>query len=288
MLNVTYLSVSGVRSAVHDSGPRDASEAVVFVHGNPGPMDDWETLVPSTSGFARAIAIDMPGFGRADHPRTFDFTLEGYARHLGGLLEQLGVRRAHLVLHDFGGGWGLRWAVDHPAALASLTLINTGFMPGYRWHKFARIWQTPVLGELFQLVASSSSIRRVMNANNPKPFPRQFTDRVTSYADWNQKRAVLDLYRSCKDVEASLGAIVAPASWSDLPVCVVWGERDPYLPASYAERQKEVFPRAQVRVLPGLGHWPFIDDPETVKACVLPFLQAQVGSARADAPAVAG
>jgi pimeloyl-ACP methyl ester carboxylesterase len=53
----------------------------------------------------------------------------GYAAHLQGALAQLGVTRAHLVLHDFGGPWGLQWAVDHPDAHASTTLINPPALP---------------------------------------------------------------------------------------------------------------------------------------------------------------
>lgn len=117
--------VDGVRCAVHDSGPADRGEAVVFVHGNPGPMDDWAELAPAVAGFARVIAMDMPGFGRAERPRSFDHSVVGHARFLGLLLDQLGVEHAHLVLHDFGGPWGLRWALDHPDRLASLTFINT-------------------------------------------------------------------------------------------------------------------------------------------------------------------
>src|SRR5581483_9339188 len=144
------------------------SEAVVFVHGNPGAMDDWEGLVPDAAKLARVAAMDMPGYGRADHPRRFDYTVEGYARHLGGVLDQLGVRRAHLVLHDFGGPWGLQWAADHPGSLASLTLINTGIVRGYKWHLFARIWQTPILGELFQLVATARMFEASLKRSNPK------------------------------------------------------------------------------------------------------------------------
>jgi pimeloyl-ACP methyl ester carboxylesterase len=50
----------------------------------------------------------------------------GYAAHLGRCLEALGITRAHLVLHDFGGPWGLAWAATHPAAFASATLVNIG------------------------------------------------------------------------------------------------------------------------------------------------------------------
>jgi hypothetical protein len=43
-------------------------------------------------------------------------------------------------MHDFGGPWGLGWAASNPKGVASITCINTGALPGYRWHYLARIW----------------------------------------------------------------------------------------------------------------------------------------------------
>ncbi|MGH3823152.1 MAG: alpha/beta fold hydrolase [Pseudonocardiaceae bacterium] len=116
--------IGGVRSPYLHAGPVDADEAVVFVHGNPGPAQDWRRLVARTGAFARAIAPDLPGYGAADKPERFDYTVAGYARHLDGILQRLGIRRAHLVLHDFGGPWGLTWAVSHPDSFASVTLVK--------------------------------------------------------------------------------------------------------------------------------------------------------------------
>ncbi|HEY6424396.1 MAG TPA: alpha/beta fold hydrolase [Pseudonocardiaceae bacterium] len=94
------VTVGGIRSPYLHAGPAGAAEAVVFVHGNPGPAADWRRLVARTGTFARAVAPDLPGYGGADKPDRFDYTLDGYARHLGGILDQLGVHRAHLVPHD--------------------------------------------------------------------------------------------------------------------------------------------------------------------------------------------
>jgi pimeloyl-ACP methyl ester carboxylesterase len=84
--------------------------------------------------FGRAVALDMPGFGQADKPDSFEYTVSGYARHLGGCLAELGISRVHLVMHDFGGPWGLAWAVEHPDAFASATIVNSGVWPDYGWH----------------------------------------------------------------------------------------------------------------------------------------------------------
>jgi pimeloyl-ACP methyl ester carboxylesterase len=74
--------------------------------------------------FSRCVAPDMPGFGRSARPDDFDCTVAGYANHLG-------VARAHRVLHDFDGPWGLAWALGNPTALASLTLIDAGVLPDF-------------------------------------------------------------------------------------------------------------------------------------------------------------
>src|SRR5438045_1436924 len=86
-----------------------------------GSTWDGERLVGRVGACARAVALDMPGFGQADKPKTgFEYTVAGYAAHLGAALDELGITRAHLVLHDFGGPWGLAWAVDHPDTFASV------------------------------------------------------------------------------------------------------------------------------------------------------------------------
>lgn len=75
-----WVIVGGVRSPYLHAGPADAADAVVFVHGNPGPAAGWRRLVARTGTFARAIAPDMPGYGGADKPDRFDYTVDGYWR----------------------------------------------------------------------------------------------------------------------------------------------------------------------------------------------------------------
>ena len=269
------VTVAGVRSPVIDLGPR-SSEAVVFVHGNPGSSLDWEDLARDVVAFGRAVAIDMPGYGRADRPDGFDYTVHGYARHLDGALQQLGILRAHLVLHDFGGPWGLAWAVSHPRQVASLTLINVGVMPDYRWHYLARLWRTPILGELFMAATTRAGFRLLLTHGNPRGLPRAFVDRMFDQFDAGTRRAVLRLYRSTSDFMAMANATRQSLGPLSLPVLVVWGACDPYVPVRYAEQQREVFPRADVKVLADSGHWPFADNPEAVARAVIPFLRAQL------------
>jgi len=273
-LSTVTVAVQGVASPVLTSGDPDAREAVVFVHGNPGPKEDWEALMRRAGEFARSVAPDMPGFGAADHPADFDYTSGGYARHLAGILDQLRIDRVHLVVHDFGGPWGLVWAVEHPDAFASVTLINTGVLLDYRWHRLARIWRTPGLGDLFMATTTRAGVRMVVGHDNPRLSPSAVDRIYEASRPRHTKRAVLKLYRATP--ASAMGALRAPLRELDRPALVVWGTTDAYIPWQQAERQLESFPSARIELLEGLGHWPFAEDPARVSEAVIPFLRAQV------------
>lgn len=277
-------TVGGVRSPGIEAGPPGDREAAVFVHGNPGAALDWQDLVARVGEFGRAVALDMPAFGDADRPRDFDHTTFGYAAHLGGALRELGVERAHLVLHDFGGPWGIVWAAGQPDALASATLIDSGFLRDYEWHSLARRWRTPVLGELIQLVTTRRLFGRVLNAGGGRPLPEHFLDRLYGHLDRAQKRAVLELYRSVDRPSLLLELLGDQFRQLNRPALVVWGRHDPFLPLEHAAGNLEAFPRAQMVVLENSGHFPFADDPEGTAAVVVPFLREQMAlDARGDA-----
>jgi pimeloyl-ACP methyl ester carboxylesterase len=273
-LTTESVAVNGVRSPILQAGSRDRGEAVVFVHGNPGPAADWRGLLSQTGEFARAVAPDMPGYGGADKPRGFRYTVDGYADHLGGLLDALDISRAHLVLHDFGGPWGLAWAARNPEAFASATLINTGLLPDYEWHRYARIWRTPVVGELFQVTATRGAFRMLLGRENPR-LQRDAIDGLYDAArGWPTKRAVLKLYRA-SPAKSMRGPIEELAALNR-PALVLWGTDDAYLPWQLADRQRMAFPSARIELLEGLGHWPFHEDPARIAELVIPFLRAQV------------
>ncbi|MFL5899432.1 MAG: alpha/beta fold hydrolase [Solirubrobacterales bacterium] len=267
------LLAGGTRTRLLQAGPTEASEAVVFVHGNPGSADDWERLVGAAAGAGRrALAFDLPDFGETIAPDGFEHTAIGYATFLGEALKQLEVERAHLVLHDFGGPIGLVWVAMNPDALGSITLIDTGILPGYEWHSLARIWRAPVLGELLQATATRGAFRFLLNRNEPRGLPREFVEAMYDHYDRRTRRAVLALYRDTDDPGSAAPELTRLLAPRDIPALVIWGEHDAYLPSSYAARQREAFPSADVHVLPASGHWPFADAPETVARLLCEFL----------------
>jgi pimeloyl-ACP methyl ester carboxylesterase len=272
------LAVGGVQVPLIEAGPQDAGEAVVFVHGNPGSSSDWTALVEATGELGRAVAVDMPGFGKAPVPPGFDYQVSSYAGFLQQALEALGIERVDLVVHDFGGPFGLYWGLQHPDAWKSVVLINVGVMPGYEWHSMAKRWRTPVLGELVQAWIPRSAWRRTMQKSSPRGLPPEFVDKMYDDYDRDTRRTVLRLYRRTPDpgqTAAELGAAMAQLR---RPALVVWGAADPFIGVKYAERQREFFDVQDVVILEDSGHWPFQDDPQRVAGAVLPFLRRQLGA----------
>ena len=160
-------------------------------------------------------------------------------------------------------------------------LLNTGALPGYRWHALARVWRARGLGEAFNATTTRAGFRMLMRRGQRTPLPAAFVDRMYDDFDRGTRRAVLELYRSVADVAESgrqLSALLAPL---DRPALVLWGDGDPYIGVEHAERQRLAFPRADVRILEGAGHWPFVDRPAEVAAALLAHLDRGGDAGRA-------
>jgi pimeloyl-ACP methyl ester carboxylesterase len=221
------------------------------------------------------VAWDVPGFGHADKPWDGPYTTAGAARFINDMLDHLGIRRAHLVLHDFGGPWALTWAAAHTDRLASVALIDTGVLTGYIPHAQALVWAAPVAGELDMAATTRPTFHASIQAQNPRPMPAAFLDRMYDDFDRRTRCAVLSYYRDAITLseEAQLEAQQAEFAKLKIPALVIWGADDPYEPARQAENQRKSFPAAEVHVLPHTGHWPFIDEPTTTRSLLVSFLR---------------
>ncbi|NMM91829.1 hypothetical protein B2J88_47420 [Rhodococcus sp. SRB_17] len=271
MLEKLQVVVGGARIPVLTNMADGTGDIVCFVHGNPGAGSDWGPLLEKTAEFARVIAPDMPGFGDSERRADQDFTVDSQAAVLDGVLEHLDAARVHLVLHDFGGPWGLTWAAGNPEKVASVTIIDTGINREARWNGFAKLWRTPVIGELVQLMMTRRVNRSIIGKKNPELPEKWLNEIVNHAAPRSTKRAVLKMYRSLElpELEARLTGKLRNL---DVPALVVWGGADPFISVDLAQQQLKSFPGAKVEIVPGTGHWPWLDDPQSVEKVVIPFL----------------
>jgi len=277
-LRESVLEVGSVRTPLIEAGRQEETEGILFVHGNPGSSTDWSALVEAAGDLGRAVAFDMPGFGGAVRPAGFKADVGSYAEFIEQARRALGLERVHLVVHDFGGPFGLIWGLQHPEDWASVALINVGVMPGYTWHTMARRWRTPVLGELVQAWIPRSGWRRAMARANPKGLPPAFVDKMYDDYDRETRRTVLELYRATPDPGETAEMIGAAIGGLHKPALVIWGAKDPFVGVKYAEGQREYFEVENLVVLPESGHWPFQDDPDAVREALLGFLGGRLAA----------
>jgi pimeloyl-ACP methyl ester carboxylesterase len=240
---------------------------VVLVHGVPETPAVWEPLV-ALLGRTDVETPRLPGFG-VPSPVGFGATKEEYVAWLVAELERIGAAGpVDLVGHDWGGGFVVRVVSTRPDLVRSW-VVDAGAIgdPGFEWHDFAKIWQTPGEGEEFfaqQLATPTDESATVFEAFG---VPTDRARALAGWADEEMARCILALYRSAVDVGAEWGPDFQkiPA-----PGLALLPTEDPFLSATGSRRAAR---RAGVEVveLEGLGHWWMLQDPGRGAAALTEF-----------------
>ncbi|MFI4990816.1 MAG: alpha/beta fold hydrolase [Solirubrobacterales bacterium] len=253
----------GVKGGSAAGAPQTDVAVPLYLHGVPDSSDELLDFLARSGG----LAPDLPGFGRSGKPGSLSFTIEEYADFLESFLALVGVERVQLVVHDWGAV-GLAFAQRHPERVERLVVINAvPFLPGYRWHRTARVWRTPLLGELSMGSINRRVLRLISRESNatPGPMPDSWIDSVLAHFDQGTQRAILRLYRSSPPERlAAAGEQLAALG---VPSLVVWGMRDPYIPARFGKAYADVLD-GELLELPDAGHWPWLDRPDVVDRVV--------------------
>jgi pimeloyl-ACP methyl ester carboxylesterase len=231
----------------------------LYVHGVPTSSEDWVPLLARGGG----LAPDLFGFGRSGKGGQLDFSLEGIAAFVERFLDEIvELERVKLVVHDWGAA-ALAFAMRAPERVERLVVIDAvPLLPGYRWHRIARVWRTPFVGELAMGLTFEWTMRRAFQRAFAEPVPDAFVRAAWRAFDQGTQRSILRLYRSAP--EESLARAGAELERIDCPALVVWGALDPYIPARFAQQYAERLPGGRVEVVPNAGHWPWVDRADLV------------------------
>jgi haloalkane dehalogenase len=231
-----FREFDGLRLAHLDEGE---GPPVVFFHGEPTWSFLWRKVIPPVreAGF-RCLAPDLPGFGRSDKPVDMDwYTYDRHVEAVAPLLEELDLRQATFVVHDWGGPVGLRLAVEHPERVARLVILDTGLFTGHQrmtdaWIAFRdfvqRTEDLPV-GFLVRGACRHDPGDDVIAAYEA-PYPN-----AESKAGARAFPLMLPTTPEAPGAEA--GRRVLEALREDTrPKLVLWADSDPVLPVSTGER----------------------------------------------------
>jgi haloalkane dehalogenase len=250
-----YREVDGLRLAHIDEGE---GAPVIFVHGEPTWSFLWRKVIPPVrdAGF-RCVAPDLAGFGGSDKPT--DIGWYSYDRHselAASLLEDLDLRGATIVVHDWGGPIGLRLAVEHAERIERIVILDTGLFTGHQrmseaWQAFRdfveRTEDLPV-GFLVKGACKNDPGEDVIAAYDA-PYPN-----IASKAGARAFPLLIPQTTDAPGAEA--GQRVHEALKQDKrETLMLWADSDPVLPLSTGELFAESIGREKPRTIPDAGHF---------------------------------
>ncbi len=250
-----FTRFDGLRLAHLDEG---SGPPVWFMHGEPTWSYLWRgVLAPVVAAGFRAIAPDLPGFGRSDKPIDPDwYTYDRHTEAMAALLDELDLRGATMVVHDWGGAIGLRLAIEHAERFDRLVILDTGLATGHQrmsdtWLAFrdfvARTEDLPV-SMLIDRGCQTELSPEVLAAYDA-PFPNA--------ASKAGARAFPRLVPTEPDAPgAATGRrLLAALRDDDRPMLALWADADPVLPLELGRRFCEAIGRGEPEVIAGAGHF---------------------------------
>jgi len=250
---------------VHD-GPRQAPP-LLLIHGSGASGGFWGPVVPALAGRHHVIRVDLPGCGQSPPAPSYDVPAQ--AGQVAALLDDHGLRHVPVVGHSSGGYVATALAERRPDLVGSLSLISSGPSPDalLRQPFILRALLAPPLGPLIWPRRSDAMIRKGIGATAARPvdLPDDVVADVRNIT-YRVMRTVLrqnTAYIAERSVPERLAAL-------GIPVQVIFGAADPRWEPSSAHRYDAV-PDARVELLPGVGHLPMLEAPETVGELLLGF-----------------
>lgn len=240
---------------------------LLLIHGMAGTCKNWRSVVEPLAKTHTVIAPDFPGHGESA-PGGGDYSLGSLAAWLRDLLLALGHERATLVGHSLGGGVAMQFAYQFPEMVERLVLVASGGL-GPEVSPLLRAAALPGADLFISATASigqraGSAIGRGLGAIGMRPSAdiAEVARGYASLSDANRRKAFLATLRAVVGTEGQLVAAVDRLYLAEeLPLLIVWGERDPIIPVEHAYEAHDALPGSRLEVFEDAGHLPQLEDP---------------------------
>ena len=269
-----FAEVEGVPIHYQEAGDPNAPP-LILIHGFVSSTLVWsEVFLPLAAAGFRVIAPDLLGYGYSGKPNHWDYTIEGQAQMIAGLMSRLEIDRATLVGSSYGGAVAATVALDHAERVDRLVLIGAVTNDAPKKFLLLRATSSPVLGDVLGPLLLGS--RRVLRLRMKKSYYRQgraldekkLASRHHGLSTVNTQRAVL---RTLRRWHAEY--IQREAHLIKQPTLLIWGENDPEIPLSDGERLRDSMPNARLIVFRDCGHLPQEEFPQQFVQVVAGFFK---------------
>ncbi|MCX2946713.1 alpha/beta fold hydrolase [Lentzea sp. NEAU-D7] len=242
---------------------------VVLIAGGAQWQHSYRDTIPALAEHHTVYAVDLPSQGYTEAAEDFSYEIPAMADAIGTFLDAVGLRKASLVGHSWGGAWSLSFAERHPERVDRLVLMDS---PGLDEEPAAQtaLFGVPVVGEAAVKLMRRADFEKSLRSafSHQERVTPEVVDETWAWLSAPQRRsAFVELVRSQDygPLDRGLERITAAT-------LVIWGQDDQWLPVSYAHEYGRRIPGAQVQVVPGAGHNVHEDDPARVNRLLVGFL----------------
>ncbi|WP_324275576.1 alpha/beta fold hydrolase [Blastococcus brunescens] len=245
--------------------------ALLLLHGIGNNCQTWAGVIDRLAETHTVIAPDLLGHGNSDKPRG-DYSIAAYANGMRDLLSVLDIERATVVGHSLGGGIALQFAYQFPERCQRLAVVGSGGLgpelsAGLRAATLpgAELVVTALAGVSGPLRLGLQAVERVGRTVGWRRVGdlAEAADALLALKDVEARRAFLRTLRGVVDARGQAVTALDRLYLADsVPMLVIWGSRDPIVPAVHAETVRSLVPSARIEVFDDAGHWPHLDDPE--------------------------
>jgi len=271
-----YRTVHGYRRAFRMAGN---GPAVLLIHGIGDSSDTWASVIPGLAQHYRVIVPDLLGHGHSDKPRA-DYSIGGYANGMRDLLSVLGIDRATLVGHSLGGGIAMQFAYQYPERTERIVLVSTGGV-GRQVTPLLRAASLPgadlvlaalnlpgmrtQIGWLVKLLQMSGTR---LGIDGPDVLRV-----VDALPDATARAAFIRTLRAVVDWRGQVGTLMDRCYLTEgMPTMLIWGDKDPILPALHAGLAHVAMPGSRLELFPNTGHFPFHTEPQRFLSVIRDFI----------------
>ena len=238
-------------------------QSLLFIHGLGSSTQDWDLQIKEFSKYYQVITFDLRGHGQSDKP-SGPYSLPMFATDTAGLLKSLDVKSAHVVGLSLGGGIAFQLAIDYPALVKTMVIVNSAPELVVRTFKDRMgVWQRFAIVRLL-------GMRKMGEVLSKRLFPKDEHEslRTTFVESWarNDPRAYQDAMRAMVgwSVTDKLGSI-------NCPVLVITADQD-YTPVAIKEEYTKLIPNAELVIIPDAHHATPVEQPEKFNTVLMDFL----------------
>ncbi|MFL5885097.1 MAG: alpha/beta fold hydrolase [Thermoleophilaceae bacterium] len=253
---------------------------VLLIHGITGSAKQWDEIVPLLAERYTVVAPDLLGHGESAKPRG-DYSLGAYAAGVRDLLIALGHRRATVVGHSLGGGVAMQFAYEYPPFAERLVLVSSGGI-GREVHALLRAASLPGAEIVLPLIASArvlglgAGIGQLLGRIGLRAGP-DVQEMARGYASLGEAGARQAFLHTIRAVIEPTGQRVSAVDRlylaGMLPSMVLWGARDPLIPAHHADIAHEAMPGSRLEIFEESGHFPQLHQPVRFARTLIDFIE---------------